>query len=150
MAEFLIGVIALGVIFMGFLLVVDLSRARMNGILEARKDAGPLALAGLISGEPTYHGSADSITRLASDVLDTADHPIAYSQYAGPTAPYITENLTAPLYNSSATFIGNFLFTANEKTFYVTNSAFLQEMGVGRSLIPVTEKVCLPLMKDFQ
>lgn len=147
--ELLCGMIALSVVFLGLLLVGDLCRARMDALLNARAEAGVLAMTGTSAGTPLYYGMGDGAERLKSEVLQPMENPVAYSQYTGSGYAYIQENLVQPLYQPDGALISSFNLTVSSRTRYVTNAEFLVKMNVGTPQIPVTQQSCMPLMKDF-
>lgn len=148
LAEFTIALIGLGVLLMGILLIGELSRARISGVLEARAQAGAAAQAGLLSGTPTWQGMG-SAADLQTRILSVMETPIAYAQYQGSSYAYIQNNLEQPLQDPSATLIGAFNLTMVESSRSVTNTSLLTGLGVGSDIITVTERACLPVMKDF-
>ena len=151
LAEMTVGLIALAVAFLAIFLIGDMARARQQALLDARRQAGPNAMAGMILGSPQLYGSADAAVNLQKVILKPMETPIAYHEYIPPTYPYIEKNLVTPIYNNGDA-ISAFSLTMVEATRYVTNSPFLKSMGIGGQdlFIPITQKACLPKMKDFQ
>lgn len=147
LAEMVIGFIALAVLFLGTLFLADLCRARTRAILESRPDAGSVAMSGFSKGSPTCDIDSE---RLHSDVLAITHDPIDYCSYKPPDYLYISNNLVEPLI-TGGDLIGAFGFVVSEKTYYVTNAPFLRQLKVtpNQDLIGVTEKTCIPQMKDF-
>jgi hypothetical protein len=148
-AEVVAGLIAFAVIFLSVLVLADLCRARMKVALEARGEAGPIALTGMQVGSATWYGGAGSTSRLISEVLAPAESPVTYSTYTAPTYPYMQKNLVAPLYNPSGSLISNFKISVSEKSETVNNAEFLVRYGVGPASITVRDKASMPAMKNF-
>ena len=150
LVEMTVGLIAFAVIFLAILLTGDLCRARMNCLLESRKDAGTSAIGGTLSGTPGFFGGADAFTRLQTDVAAPLDETISYSQYTTPNYTYMEKNPVAALYNPNGEPISAFNLTMGEQTQYVTNSEFLVNMNVGPAKITIQQQTCLPILKGFQ
>ncbi len=149
LAEFTISLIGLGVLLMGVLLIGELSRARVTEILQARAEVGSAAMSGLLSGSPGLYGSASFVQELQSQGLSATEDPIAYRRYGGAAYPYIQKNLVIPLQNPNGSLIGSFYLDISEKTQDFPNIAFLNRLGIGGDQISITERACLPVMRDF-
>lgn len=149
LAEMTVGLIVMAVVLLSVFLMGDLTRARMKAILDARKGAGTMALSGMTVGAPSFYGSVGAVDGLKTEVLDTTEHSISYSQYGSAGYPYIKNNVVYPFYTSPGTTISIFSLSTSEQSIYVTNNNFLMRMGVGSSSIIITEKACLPIMNTF-
>lgn len=148
-AEVVAGLIVLAVILLSVILLTDLCRARMKVALQARAEVGAIALGGSQAGNPVWLGSGHASSRLISDVLAPAESPVAYSTYKASTYPYIQKNLVVPLYDPNGSLMSSFKVSVSEKSETVNNTEFLVRYGVGPATITVSDKVSMPVMKNF-